>query len=102
MAFVVVFWIADYAGCEWTKTNDAVTANVSPKDPSLRYVGPLGAVVGYDNYGGETRLQPGTAVRLSGGSYVDPMTGPKKIYVVTEGSLRGMQVPLSESDLEPQ
>jgi hypothetical protein len=33
---------------------------------------------------------------------MDPAAGPTKIYTVTEGEWRGMQVPLSESDLEPQ
>ena len=103
--FFVVFCIADIAGCNWTKTttDSATTANTSPaKDPSLRYIGPGGAVAGHDNYGHTTRLPPGTAVRASGGAYVDPMAGPTTIYVVTEGSLRGMQVPLSESDLAPR
>jgi hypothetical protein len=101
--WIVVFWIADYSGCEWTKTNDAgTTSSQPPKDPSLRHVGPRGAVAGYDNHGRTTRLPPGTAVRATGTSYMDPMNGPTKIYTVNEGSLRGMQVPLSESDLEPQ
>lgn len=101
--FFVVFTIANIAGCDWTKTKDAGTTGSQPsKDPSLRYIGPRGAVAGYDNHGRTTRLPPGTAVRASGSSYVDPTAGPTKIYTVTEGSLRGMQVPLSESDLEPQ
>jgi hypothetical protein len=101
--FFVVFTIANIAGCEWTRTNEAgSTSSQSPKDPSLRYIGPRGAVAGYDNHGRTTRLPPGTAVRATGTSYMDPMNGPTKIYTVNEGSLRGMQVPLSESDLEPQ
>lgn len=91
------------AGCDWTKTTDTGSAcSQTSKDPSLRYIGPRGAVAGYDNHSRTTRLTPGTAVRADGGSYMDPSAGPTKIYTVTEGSLRGMQVPLSESDLEPQ
>jgi hypothetical protein len=101
--FFVVFTIANIAGCEWTKTNNAGSiSSQAPKDPSLRYVGPRGAVAGYDNNGRTTRLPPGTAVRATGTSYMDPMNGPTKIYTVTEGEWRGMQVPLSERDLEPQ
>jgi hypothetical protein len=101
--WILVFWIADYAGCHWTKSGSGPDSATTPaKDPSLRHVGPRGAVAGYDNHGRTTRLSPGTAVRATGTSYMDPMNGPTKIYTVNEGSLRGMQVPLSESDLEPQ
>lgn len=101
--FFIVFWIADIAGCEWTKTNNAGTTSSLPaKDPGLRHIGPGGAVAGYDNYGRTTRLLPGTAVRATGTAYMDPINGPTKIYTVTEGEWRGMQVPVSERDLEPQ
>ena len=102
--FFVVFCIADIAGCNRTKTttDSATTANTSPaKDPSLRYVGPRGAVAGYDNYGRTTRLPPGTALRATGQSYMGP-GGPTQIYTVTEGNWQGMMVPLSEGDLEPR
>jgi len=68
----------------------------------MRRVGPLGAVVGYDNYGRPTRLPPGTKVRATRSSYSDPMAGPKTIYIVEEGAFRGTQVPLGEHELEPQ
>jgi hypothetical protein len=82
--FFVVFTIANIAGCEWTKTNDAgsTTSSQPPKDPSLRYIGARGAVAGYDNYGRANRLPPGTAVRATDTFYVDPMNGPTKIYSV--------------------
>lgn len=98
LCFIIGF-IADIAGCNPTTETQT---NKPARDPNLRYVGSRGAVAGYDNHGRTTRLAPGTALRAAGGSYMDPMAGPKKIYVVTEGELRGMQVPLSESDLEPQ
>jgi hypothetical protein len=64
--FFVVFTIANMAGCEWTKTNDAANSASKPsQDPSLRHIGPRGAVAGYDNRGRTTRLPPGTAVRAS-------------------------------------
>jgi hypothetical protein len=101
--FILVFWIADYAGCDWTKSGGGPASATAPaKDPSLRYIGPRGAVAGYDNYDLANRLPPGTAVRATGGSYMDPSTGPTKIYTVTEGKWRGTQVPLSESELEPR
>ena len=100
--FFVVFCIADIAGCNWTKTNDAATGTSKPsQDPSLRLIGPRGAVAGYDNYGRTTRLPPGTAVRATGQSYMGP-GGPTRIYTLTEGNLQGMMVPLSESDLASQ
>jgi hypothetical protein len=101
--FVLVFWLADYAGCAWTKSGtDTDAYRKSPRDPTVRYVGPGGAVAGFDNYGRTTRLPPGTAVRATNTSYADPMNGPTRVYIVIEGDLRGMQVPLSEHDLEPQ
>jgi hypothetical protein len=100
--FPIVFWIADFAGCGWTG-DGTPQPGVSGRsaEPGMRRVGPRGAVVGYDQYGRPTRLPPGTAVRASGSSYSDPMTGPKTIYIVAEGAFRGTQVPLGEHELEP-
>jgi hypothetical protein len=102
--FPIVFWIADFAGCGWTRdgTPKATVNGRSTADPGTRHVGPLGAVVGYDNYGRPTLLPPGTTVRATGSTYSDPMAGPKTIYIVAEGAFRGTQVPLSEYELEPQ
>ena len=102
--FPVVFWIVDFAGCGWTRdgTPEATVNGRPVSKHDVRYVGPLGAVVGYDNYGRPTRLAPGTAVRGTGSTYTDPMTGPKTIYIVAEGAFRGTQVPLGEHELEQQ
>ena len=103
VAFYAIFWISDHAGCQWTNPDTKASTNGrSTAEPGTRRVGPLGAVVGYDNYGRPTRLPPGTAVQATGSTYTDPMGGPKTIYVVEEGAFRGTQVPLGEHELEPQ
>ena len=86
------------AGC-----GDSSPAAISrpSQDPSLRYIGPRGAVVVIDNHGRTKRLPPGTGVRAIRDTFPTP-AGPMKIYVVTEGSLGGIFVPLSESDLARQ
>ena len=70
-------------------------------DPSLRYIGPRGAVAVVDNYGHTKRLPPGTPVRAIRDTFPTP-AGPMKIYVVTEGGLGGSFLPLGERDLAPQ
>jgi hypothetical protein len=70
------------------------------QDPSLRYIGPRGAVAVVDNLGHTKRLPPGTPVRAIRDTFPTP-AGPMKIYVVTEGSLGGSFVPLGERDLAP-
>jgi hypothetical protein len=93
---MVIGWITEIGGCDGD--NKPPRSAQAPADPSIRYIGVNGAVAGYDNYGSPVRLPPGTGVRATGGTYM----GTQKIYVVTEGALAGMQVPLSESDLRPQ
>ena len=100
---IIVSCIADYAGCGRVRIENAATPNKSSvQETGLRRIGPHGAVAGYDNNGIATRIAPGTAVRATGRAYVDPMSGPAKIYVVTEGDWRGTPVALGEKDLEPQ
>ena len=101
--FSGVFWIADFTGCGWTRegAHETTVSGRPTTDPGIRRVGPLGAVVGYDNYGRATRLPAGTAVQVTASYYHDPMAGRKTIYVVAEGAFRGTQVTLSEHELEP-
>ena len=95
----IIAWMAGVAGC--SKTEETPQPRTSSVDPNIRYIGSRGAVAGYDNHGRTTRLAPGTSVRPTGSTYMDP-AGPKKVYVVLEGDLKGMPVPLSGSDLRPQ
>jgi len=90
--------LALLAGCGGGSGPAAVSR--SSQDPSLRYIGPRGAVAVVDNLGHTKRLPPGTAVRAIRDTFPTP-AGPMKIYVVTEGSLGGSYVPLGERDLAP-
>ncbi|MEO8426542.1 MAG: hypothetical protein ABI651_05445 [Verrucomicrobiota bacterium] len=91
-------FLALVAGCGGSNP----AANNRPsQDPSLRYIGPRGAVAVIDNYGHTKRLPPGTAIRVIRDTFLTP-AGPMKIYVVSEGSLSGTFVPLGERDLAPQ
>jgi len=87
--------IALLAGCGGS--SPAVNSTTS-QEPGLRHIGPRGAVAVVDNYGRTKRLPPGTAVRAIRDTFPTP-AGPMKIYMVTEGSLGGMFVPLGERDL---
>ncbi len=94
----VAFCITQIVGSDWTKTGDdsASQSDKSPKNPSVRRVGARGAIAGQNQHGGTTRLRPGTTVRSTGSTY-----GSQRIYVVVDGELAGMSVPLDESDLQP-
>ena len=90
--------VALLAGCGGGSSPVAISK--PSQDPSLRYIGPRGAVAVVDNLGHTKRLPPGTAVRAVRDTFPTP-TGPMKIYVVTEGSLGGSFLPLGERDLAP-
>ena len=99
VTFLMPFWIVVSTGCG---PPEQPQVGRRSNDPNLRYVGAGGAVAVHDNYGGETRLPPGTVVRATRSSFIDPMVGPIGIYLAIEGSHRGVPVPISEADLEPQ
>lgn len=88
--------IADEVGCNDSSNKGSIGA---PINPNIRHIGPNGAVFGYDNHGRTSRLSPGTTVRRTNTSA--PASG-QQVYVIVDGQWAGAQVPLSESDLEPQ
>ena len=90
--------VALLAGCGGGSSPVAIST--SSQDPSLRYIGPRGAVAVVDNLGHTKRLPPGTPVRAIRDTFPTP-AGPMKIYVVTKGSFGGSFVALGERDLAP-
>lgn len=93
-------WFAVY---QYSVAQSAPKPGSNPaKDPSSRYVGPAGVVVGQNNMGGAWRLPAGTRVKVTKDRYIDPISGPISIYTIMEGDYAGARVPIRERDLLPK